>query len=796
MNVICTRFTHLKNTVRGSLLRPLLEVLTPLQRLGAASCLLLLAACQPTGHRALIRQLTPEQKVRLLIGSGQGSDNEDKNRQMMASAANAVPGSAAATYPVPQLGIPSLIYADGPAGLRIAPRRSGTDSTFFCTGFPIGESLAATWDADLQQEVGKAMGNEVLEYGVDVLLAPGINLMRNPLCGRNFEYYSEDPILSGRTAAAVIRGVQENGVGCAVKHFAANNQEVNRCSSDSRVGTRTLRELYLRNFEVAIREGQPWTVMTAYNYINGQHASQSHELTEDILRGDWGYKGLVMTDWGAGTDPVAQIHAGNDNIMPGGRSTYAKISDALRDGRLSPADVDRSVERMLTLIDKTPKARRHRPSQHPDLAGHARIARRAGAEGCVLLKNDGALPLAPGARIALYGVTSYETIAGGTGAGDVNKAYVVSLNQGLEEAGFALSAPVAEAYAAHIAAENERLAPINKKRGWWYGAQLKDELPRSVTDTLITLSARESDAAVITIGRRSGEGNDRTLEGDFTLTPEEHALIAAVCRTFHAEGKKVAVVLGVCGPVCTADWDILPDAILLAWQPGQEAGRCMADVLSGAVCPSGKLPMTFARAYADHPSAANFANLGLPFDGKNKSFYHYSDHPIYEQKDVDYQDYAEGLAVGYRHFTTAGVPVSYPFGYGLSYTRFAFEDFSVRQHGRNITVSVTVTNTGSRAGKEVAQVYWSNPTIPSEPRTQLLCYAKTPLLQPRQSVRLTLHATQADLAWFSEAESAWRTEPRGNVLELRTDANTLLFSRPLTFKKALVRPCARVLLPQ
>lgn len=769
----------------------------PWSRAGAIIfLLLLLSACQSTGHKALIRQLSPEQKVRLLIGSGQGSDNEDKNRQMMASAMNAVPGSAAATYPVPELHIPSLIYADGPAGLRIAPRRSGTDSTFFCTGFPIGESLAATWDADLQEEVGKAMGNEVLEYGVDVLLAPGINLMRNPLCGRNFEYYSEDPVLSGRTAAAMIRGVQTNGVGCAVKHFAANNQELNRCSSDSRVGTRALRELYLRNFEIAIREGQPWTVMTAYNYINGQHASQSRELTEDILRGDWGYKGLVMTDWGAGTDPAAQIHAGNDNIMPGRGSTFAAISDALRDGRLSQADVDRSVERMLTLIDKTPKARGYRPSQCPDLKGHARIARQAGAEGCVLLKNDGALPLAPGARIALYGVTSYETIAGGTGAGDVNKAYVISLDQGLEEAGFALSAPVTEAYAAHIAAENERLAPINKKRGWWYGAQLKDELPHSTTDSLLARSADDSDVAVITLGRRSGEGNDRALEGDYTLTPQEHALIAGVCRAFHTQGKKVAVVLNVCGPVITADWDTLPDAILLAWQPGQEAGRSMADVLSGTVCPSGKLPMTFARAYADHPSAANFANLSLPYDGKNKSFYHYSDHPIYEQKDIDYQDYAEELAVGYRHFTTAGVPVSYPFGYGLSYTRFTFEDFSVQQHGKDITISVTVTNTGSCAGKEVAQVYWSNPTIPSAPRAQLLCYAKTPLLQPGQSTRLTLRATQSDLAWFNASESAWRTEPRGNVLELRTDANTLLFSRPLTFKKALIRPCARVLQPK
>ena len=555
-------------------------------------------------------------------------------------------------------------------------------------------------------------------------------------------------------------------------------------------------KIKLSGKEIAIREGQPWTVMTAYNYVNGQHASQSRELTEDILRGDWGYKGLVMTDWGAGTDPVAQIHAGNDNIMPGRRSTFAAINDALRDGRLSQADVDRSVERMLSLIDKTPKARGYRPSQCPDLAVHARIARQAGAEGCVLLKNDGALPLAPGARIALYGVTSYEAIAGGTGAGDVNKAYVISLDQGLQEAGFALSAPVTEAYAAHIAAENERLAPINKKRGWWYGAQLKDELPHSTTDSLLARSADDSDVAIITLGRRSGEGNDRALEGDYTLTPQEHALIAGVCRAFHTQGKKVAVVLNVCGPVITADWDTLPDAVLLAWQPGQEAGRSMADVLSGTVCPSGKLPMTFARAYADHPSAANFANLSLPYDGKNKSFYHYSDHPIYEQKDIDYQDYAEELAVGYRHFTTAGVPVSYPFGYGLSYTRFTFEDFSVQQHGKDIAISVTVTNTGSCAGKEVAQVYWSNPTIPSAPSTQLLCYAKTPLLQPGQSTRLTLRATQADLAWFNASESAWRTEPRGNVLELRTDANTLLFSRPLTFKKALIRPCARVLQPK
>ncbi len=755
-----------------------------------------LASCQTKDHKELIQQLTPEQKVRLLIGSGQGSDGEDKSQQMMAAAMNAVPGSAAASYPIEEFNIPSIIYADGPAGLRIAPRREGTDSTFFCTGFPIGESLAATWDAQLQEEVGSAMGNEVLEYGVDVLLAPGMNLMRNPLCGRNFEYYSEDPVLSGRTAAAMVRGIQSNGVGCSIKHFAANNQEVNRCSSDSRVSARALRELYLRNFEIAVKEGKPWTIMTSYNYVNGQHASQSRELTEDILRGDWGYEGLVMTDWGAGTDAAAQIGAGNDNIMPGSGSSYDVIMKAIEEGKLTWEEVERDLERMLSLIDKTPKARAYAYSNHPDLEAHAQVARQAGSEGCVLLKNNEALPLQEGANIALFGVTSYEMIAGGTGAGDVNKAYVINLDKGLTEDGFTLNTQVTEAYASHIAAENERLAEINKERGWWFGTQLKDEMPATTTTELVPQVVSECEAAIITIGRRSGEGNDRALEGDYNLSEDERTLIADVCNNFHAQGKKVAVVLNVCGPVRTAEWEDMADAILVAWQPGQEAGRSVADVLCGKVCPSGKLPMTFACAYEDHPSARNFANLNLGFDGKNNSFYHYSDHPIYEIKDVDYQDYEEELAVGYRHFSTTGTPVSYPFGFGLSYTTFSFQDFNVSLSGKDIKIQVTVTNTGACSGKEVAQIYWSNPSIADEPKSQLLCFAKTNLLQPGESQQLTLKANQADLAWFSEEESAWRTETSEYTLALHSDANTMLESKPLRFKKELIRPCARVLLPQ
>lgn len=754
-----------------------------------------LASCQTKDHKALIQQLTPEQKVRLLIGSGQGSDGEDKSQQMMAAAMNAVPGSAAASYPIEEFNIPSIIYADGPAGLRIAPRREGTDSTFFCTGFPIGESLSATWNTQLQEEVGKAMGNEVLEYGVDVLLAPGMNLMRNPLCGRNFEYYSEDPLLSGRTAASMVRGIQSNGVGCSIKHFAANNQEVNRCSSDSRVGARTLRELYLRNFEIAVKEGKPWTIMTSYNYVNGQHASQSRELTEDILRGDWGYEGLVMTDWGAGTNAAAQVGAGNDNIMPGSGASYDVIMNAINEGTLTWEEVERNLERMLSLIDKTPKSRSYQYSNHPDLKAHAVVARLAGAEGCVLLKNHEALPCGQGDKIALFGVTSYETIPGGTGAGDVNKAYVINIDEGLTEVGFTLNKQVTDAYAAHIASENERLAEINEERGWWFGAQLKDEMPTSVTTELSSQVAQECDAAFITIGRRSGEGNDRALEGDYNLNEEELTLISNVSNSFHACGKRVTVILNVCGPVKTNDWEEMVDAILVAWQPGQEAGRSIADVLCGNVCPSGKLPMTFARNYEDHPSSKNFANLNLGFDGKNNSFYHYSDHPIYEIKDVDYQDYDEKLAVGYRYFSTSGTPVSYPFGFGLSYTQFAFQDFSVERKGDEIKMHVKVTNNGDCAGKEVVQIYWSNPSIPDEPRCQLLSYGKTELLQPGESCQMTLTAKQDDLSWFNEEESAWRTETSEYTIELRSDANTLIDSRPLKFKKTLVRPCARVLLP-
>lgn len=340
--------------------------------------------------------------------------------------------------PIERLGITPIVFADGPAGVRIDPRREGDEKTYFCTGVPIGTLLAASWNDELVADVGAVIGNEAKEYGVDVLLAPGLNIMRNPLCGRNFEYYSEDPLLAGKIAAAYVRGVQREGVGTSVKHYAVNNQEINRLGNDARLSERALREIYLRNFEIAVRESDPWTVMTSYNYVNGEYTSESRKLVTDILRGEWGYRGAVVTDWGGGLDAVKQVKVGNDMIQPGMNIQYETLLAALKDGSLRESEIDRCVRRILELIVRTPRFNGYRYSDAPDLEAHAAVARDVAAEGMVLLKNDGTLPLDNSARIALYGVGSYAFTAGGRGSGDVNKPYVVDLRDGLLRNGFTL----------------------------------------------------------------------------------------------------------------------------------------------------------------------------------------------------------------------------------------------------------------------------------------------------------------------------------------------------------------------
>lgn len=711
----------------------------------------------------VIKAMTLQEKIELCVGTHRTGDISQGGKY-----ADVVAGVAGATIGIPRLGIPYTLLADGPAGLRINPIRPYDSNTYYCTHFPIGTCLASSWNTSLVTSVGTAIGDEVHRYGVDVLLAPGVCIQRNPLCGRNFEYYSEDPVLAGNIAAAYINGVQSQGVGTSIKHFAFNSQETMRLGNDAIVSQRAAREIFLKNFEIAIKKAQPWTVMSAYNRVNGVMTSERRDLLTTILRDEWGYKGIVMTDWGGGRDPmrrpqkgvakdglttfsgeadrVANIAAGNDLIEPGGEDDIKQIEDGIKSGRLNIKDLDESVRRILQYIVKTPHFKDFQYKNDPDLKAHAIVTRNAAAEGTVLLENNGVLPLAGNIKnVVLYGVAAYKPIAGGTGSGNVNRRYTVSLVEGMRNAEYHVDNALMDVYTKYIEAFDDSVKKLNLD--WWRTPPVAEEMLPSKSEIL--KDATRNDVAIITLQRLFGEGADRTAK-DFNLSDKELALLNNVTNAFHAQGKKVVVVLNIGGVIESASWKNIPDAVLLPWQPGQEFGNSVAQILSGKLAPSGKLPMTWPIAYQDAASSKNF-----PSEGKGNEFI--EDKTKYANvKNLGYTRYDEDIYVGYRYFDSFGKNVSYPFGYGLSYTTFGYSDIKAIDNGDKVSVSVTITNTGRYVGKEVAEVYVTAPKGAIEkPAQELKAFAKTRSLQTGESQTLTMDIDKADLASFNTKQSAW-----------------------------------------
>ena len=690
----------------------------------------------------IVDSMTLEEKVNLLVGRNDylfgGYEKLDKAPRVMDSSISGF------TQVIPRLGIPATGLADGPAGAVVVTSPDSKEN-YYATGFPIGSLLDGSWNTGLVETIGQAIGNEILEYGVDVVLAPGMNIHRSPLCGRNYEYFSEDPVLTGKIAAAYIRGVQSNGVGACPKHFAVNSQETNRTEVNEIVSQRALREIYLKGFEIAVKESHPWTIMSSYNRLNGPYTQENYELLTTVLRDEWGFDGIVMSDWIRLRNTAAQIHAGNDHLQPGEQKQVDDLLDKVKTNQLSVADIDICVKRMLNYIVKTPHFRGYKYSDNPDLKAHALLARQSAAEGMVLLKNDnGALPLRNVKKVALFGCTSYNFWAGGTGSGNVVKPYVVNMQQGLNNAEFETTGNLEELYNKYLDYQRAKNRCDRGKSQGYYGEE-KDILEMPVSKDCIVYQAKEADVAILTIGRQAGEGNDRTIENDFNLSEVEQNLLSDLCNAFHALDKKVIVVLNVGGVVETASWKSLPDAILLAWQPGQEGGNSVVDVLLGKENPSGKLAMTFPITVMDHPSSRNFPLNG--YKGQRGSA---------GRENIDYTLHKEGINIGYRYFNTVNRPVSYPFGYGLSYTEFSYDNSVVKATGKGFKASIRVKNIGKVAGRESVQLYVSAPAGGLEkPACELKAFAKTKLLQPGESEILIFNVSDYDLASFDESIQSW-----------------------------------------
>ena len=675
----------------------------------------------------VVNALTLEEKCHLVLGCGMHFNDDAK-----------FPGTAGSTYGVPRLGIPETYCADSQQGLRMNAKRDWDHNDYFPTDFVASPTLASTWDREAAYKVGQGIGNEVREFGLDWILSPAMNLIRNPLCGRNHEYYSEDPYLSGTIGAGYVNGVQSEGTAASPKHFVANNQETNRNNNISQVSQRALREIYLKAFEIMVKESDPWTIMTSYNKLNGPYAVQNHELLTTIV--------------------------------------YDAILEAAQNGKLPMEVLNANVKRILQYVVKTHNFKGYKYNNAPNLKAHAKTVREVGADGIVLLKNSGILPLT-GKRVALFGCTSYDWISGGSGFGGTSVGhYTVSLVEGLRSAGYEVYKPLLKAYTQHLAAEEKRLFPNGRPPFSLLPPARADE--KQFTAEEMAAAVDSSDVAIISLGRKSGEAADRNDE-DFYLKEGEKALIKAVSEAYHAKGKQVVVLLDICSPIDVASWQDQIDALVCTWQGGQESGFSVADVLSGQVNPSGKLPMTFQINYGDAYADKNFPahvddkTLGAMFMwGYDKDKAPKERQP---QKDIDFTNYEEDIYVGYRYFDSFEKPVAYPFGFGLSYTTFDYDNMSVTEANGIFTIKVDVKNTGDRAGRNVVELFVAAPNSKklNKPEKELRNYTKTKLLQPGETETVTMQVKTSDLASFDEKASAWKTDAGRYAFLICSSVNTV-----------------------
>jgi beta-glucosidase len=643
------------------------------------------------------------------------------------------------TTPVERLSVPALFVSDGPHGVRrVADAGSMTLDSLASTCFPTASCVASSWNTDLTFQMGQAIAEEAIALDVDVVLGPGANMKRTPLCGRNFEYYSEDPYLAGEMAASFISGVQSKGVGTSLKHYAVNNQETRRMTVSAEVDERTLREVYLPAFETAVKKAQPWTVMCAYNRLNGVHGSQNHRLLTDILKKEWGFEGFVVSDWGAVHDRVASLQAGLDLEMPGPRERHVQaVIEAVRSGQLDEAVIDEAVHRILSIIFK---AAATSMSGNFDPAAHHALARRIAGEGMVLLKNDGILPLRDIQSIAVIGRSAQEPHFQGHGSSHINPTQVDMPLEELKKLAGSTRVTFNEGYPGD------------------------DSLQPGMIEEAVA-AARAAEAALLFIALptfKESEGYDRV---DLGLTDHQVALIKAVT----AVQPKTVVILNNGSAVTMSDWIDGAAAVLEALMMGQAGGGAIADVLFGIVNPSGKLAETFPLRLCDTP-----ANLNFP-----------------GERDV--VRYGEGLFIGYRYYDACQQPVLFPFGYGKSYTTFEYSAATVSskvfRDVDGLDVSVNITNTGPVAGKEVVQVYvHDHKASLVRPPKELKGFAKIEL-QPGETRTVTVHLDFRAFAFYHPGYSQWITENGEFDILIGASSADIRCAETVTLQSTLELPC-------